>query len=77
MDLAVDPDIQYQTDHVGDDRRSDIITSSTICLLAAYIAITARLVSRRLQKTPLHWDDYSILVALVSPVLLPYNQVLM
>ena len=72
MDPAPHPDIQYQTDHIGDDRRPNIIAASTICLLAAYVAVTARVVSRRLQKIPLLWDDYSILVALVSPVLLPY-----
>ena len=70
MAVAHPPDIQYQIDHIGDDRRPSIIAASAVCLLAAYIAVTARLVSRRLQKTPLHWDDYSILIALVSPIVL-------
>ena len=59
-------EISYQESHVGENRSVEIITASAICLTAAYVAVVLRFVSRRLSKTALEGDDYTIMIALVS-----------
>ena len=58
-------DLSYQQSHIGEDRSVEIITASAICLSAAYVAVILRFVSRRLSKTILQGDDYTIVIALV------------
>ncbi len=63
--MASPSDIQYQIDHINDDRGSAIITSHAIVLSLAVIAVMLRFVSRRLCRTQILADDVMIVVALV------------
>ena len=48
-----------------ENKTADIIISHTICLVAAFVAVVLRLVSRRISKSPLKADDHMIVVSLV------------
>ena len=58
-------DIEYQKAHIQDDRRSNIIVSHAMCLPVAIAAVVLRLVSRRIGRIKLQWDDFIIIIALV------------
>jgi len=57
--------IAYQTAHAADDKRSDLIASSAICLSTAYIAVALRFTSRRVARNAIGPDDYGILIGLL------------
>ena len=59
-------DIQYQQQHIDDNRASDLITTFATCTALAYLAVVLRLIARRLNKTTLQADDFWVLIALVS-----------
>ena len=56
--------IQYQEEHINDNKKPSLIAASAICLSAAYIAVSLRLVSRYVARNALGADDYTILIAL-------------
>ena len=56
--------IQYQEEHINDNKKPSLIAASAICLSAAYIAVSLRFLSRYVARNALGADDYSILVAL-------------
>ena len=58
--------IQYQLQHIHEDRSSDLITAFTTCTVLAYIAVALRLIARRVNRAPLQADDLWVLIALVS-----------
>ena len=62
-------EIQYQLAHRNENRVADIITANTIMLVAAYIAVGLRFMSRRLMHATLDADDWMMVVGLVSPEL--------
>ena len=63
-------EIQYQLAHIHDDRASQIIISHVTCLPLAAIAVTLRLLSRRLSKSGrIKVDDLVIIAALVGSLL--------
>ena len=46
--------------------RSGHVTSAIIpMVILALVAVGLRLLSRRIKRTPLWWDDYMIIVAMV------------
>ena len=68
--MATPSQIQYQFQHIHDDRTKDIIISHAIVLPLAVLAVLLRFISRRLCKTQILADDIMIVVALViSPSL--------
>lgn len=67
-------DLLYQQTHVNENKSTEIITACVICLTAAYFAVILRFVSRRLSKTSLQADDYTIIVALVGSNLQPLDK---
>ena len=56
-------DMTYQSAHIGDDRRRDVVVSHAICITLAVIAVVLRFVSRRIGKVKVGWDDYVLLAA--------------
>lgn len=62
-------EIQYQLVHQNENRSADIIAANTIMLVAAYIAVGLRFMSRRLMHATLGADDWMMVVGLVSPEL--------
>ena len=58
-------EVQYQQEHIHEDKAANIIAACGICITAAYLAVILRFVSRRLSKTSLQSDDYTIVIALV------------
>lgn len=65
--MSLTPDqIAHQFADRDDNVQPNIYAACGICLLAAYLAVGLRLVSRRLTHAPLAGDDYTILVALVG-----------
>ena len=61
-------EIQYQLEHVHEDRSSDIVISHIVCMTLATVAVILRFTSRRLCKAAILADDYMILVALVRVI---------
>ena len=59
--------IEYQVQHIHDDRTKAIIVSHAIVLPLAIVAVGLRFISRRLCKAQVQADDYTIIVALVTP----------
>ena len=65
--MALSPsEIQYQLDHINDDRGDDIIISHAVVLPLAVLAVFLRFISRYLCKARIGADDYMIIAALVG-----------
>ena len=60
------PVVQYQEDHIHDNKKPDIIVASAICLSAAYVSVVFRFLARRLSKACIGPDDWVIVLALVT-----------
>ena len=58
--------IQYFLAHLNDNKKNEIIAVYVPCLFFAYSAVILRFVSRRLIKTPLQTDDWTIVLGLVG-----------
>ncbi|KAL8627718.1 hypothetical protein Q9189_006585 [Teloschistes chrysophthalmus] len=56
--------LQQQLNHIHDDRAPDIVASISVVFALAVVAVTLRLICRRLMKVALSYDDYLILVGL-------------
>ena len=59
-------EINYELAHSNDNRASNIVVSSVICISLATIAVMLRLLARRLSKAKILADDYMMIFALVS-----------
>lgn len=57
--------LQYQIDHIDDNRRPEIITSAVIVGVLAIAAVVLRLLCRRHMKVAISYDDYLIIAGLV------------
>ena len=64
--LPTPEELLYMQEHISDDRRTDVIVANAICFAIAVIAVTLRFTSRRLARVYYGWDDWSVMVALVS-----------
>lgn len=65
--MSISPQaIAEQKVHMNDDRRKDVVIAAVVCLAVAMIAVVLRFLSRRLAKARILWDDYMIIVGLVS-----------
>ncbi|KAL8769045.1 MAG: hypothetical protein Q9209_004831 [Squamulea sp. 1 TL-2023] len=58
-------DLQYQLDHINDDRGAEQIASVTIVAVLAVIAVALRFMCRRQMKVSISYDDYLIVAGLV------------
>ncbi|KAL8913221.1 MAG: hypothetical protein Q9171_001935 [Xanthocarpia ochracea] len=61
-------EIQYQIDHIHDNRINEILVSNSICIGLAAIAVVLRFAARRLNKAKIAADDYMIVAALVLAI---------
>ena len=59
-------EIKYELAHIHDNRASNIVVSSIICISSATVAVLLRLLARRLSKVKILADDYMMIFALVS-----------
>ena len=59
-------EIQYELQHIHEDRSSELVTTFATCTALAYIAVILRLIARRVNRAPIQADDSWVLVALVS-----------
>jgi len=57
-------DIDYQQAHINDDKQPDLYIAGIICLIAAYIFVGLRFLSRKLGGIKLELDDWCIVLAL-------------
>ncbi|KAI4239250.1 MAG: hypothetical protein LQ349_000505 [Xanthoria aureola] len=57
--------VAYQTEHIDDDRRSDILGTAISMAILSTIAVAGRFACRKKLKVALSYDDYSILVGLI------------
>lgn len=58
-------EIQYELEHIRQDRAPNIIASYAICLSLACIAVVLRFVARRISRASLQADDFTVAIALV------------
>ena len=65
LHMAPPSNIQWQLDHIDDDRSSAIVISHVTVLPLAVIAVILRFASRHICKASIKADDYLIIVALV------------
>ena len=66
-------EIQYEVEHIRQNRAPDIIASYVTCLSLACIAVVLRLVARRISRASLQVDDMTIVAALVRIGLRMFN----
>ena len=67
MSSSLSPaEIKYELANIHDDRASNIVVSSVICISVATTAVLLRLLARRLSKAKILADDYMMVFALVS-----------
>ena len=59
-------EIAYQEEHPDQDTRPDIVAASACGLVVSIVPVVARIIVRRQLKVKFGWDDYTILLALVS-----------
>ena len=59
-------EVQYEEDHLSDSHVPQLIAVFTVSLAIAYSAVVLRLISRRMSRTQLKWDDWVICLSLVS-----------
>ncbi len=64
-------EIDYQKNHIDETHVPQLIVAFVVSLFLAYSAIILRLFSRRLSRTPLGWDDWIIVLSLVSSSSIP------
>ena len=64
--------LQYEKSHINDTHVPQLIASFAVSLFLAYSAIVLRLTSRRFSRTQLGWDDWIIILSLVSSILFPW-----
>ncbi|KAI4108962.1 MAG: hypothetical protein LQ339_002081 [Xanthoria mediterranea] len=57
--------VAYQTEHIDDDRRPDILGTAISMAILSTIAVARRFACRKKLKFALSYDDYSILVGLI------------
>ncbi|MCJ1351247.1 MAG: hypothetical protein MMC33_001230 [Icmadophila ericetorum] len=58
-------EIAYQESHIGDNAKLAIVVPTAVMIAAAYAAVLLRFVSRRLSRTALKADDWSVVTGLV------------
>ena len=68
--VAVAADIQYMKKHIMDDKFSRMLAANIVCIIAAYIGVAMRLVSRYSQHVGIKADDWWIVASLVDQTLL-------
>ena len=68
--VAAAADMQYIKKHIMDDKASKILATNIVCLIAAYIGVAMRLVSRYYQHAGIKADDWWIVASLVDLTLL-------
>ena len=59
-------EVQYQLAHSSDSKVARVIATNVICLALSWIAVTLRMVSRRLIHNQLKADDWFAILALVG-----------
>ena len=65
MALLTPVELQYQEEHIHDDRSGNLVTSHAICIAIAAIAVLLRLIARRMCRASIQADDWMIIFALV------------
>ena len=60
-------DVDYQFQHRYDNRQQWIYGNIAFSLLLAYAAVILRFVARRKRGLKIAWNDYTIVLGLVSP----------
>ncbi|MCJ1426353.1 hypothetical protein MMC29_004256 [Sticta canariensis] len=65
MAIPTPEEIQYQEEHIHDDRSGDLVTSYAICIAIATTAVLLRLIARRMCKASIQADDWMIIFALL------------
>lgn len=65
MALPTPEEIQYQIEHIHDDRSGDMLISNATGIAIAAIAVLLRFISRRMCKASIQADDWMILIAMV------------
>ncbi|KAL8855422.1 MAG: hypothetical protein Q9178_007934 [Gyalolechia marmorata] len=60
--------IEYQLQHIQDDRSNEIIAAFGVCLGFAIITVLLRFVSRHLTRAPLKGDDWAVVFGLICAI---------
>ena len=64
-------ELQYKRNHIDNKHVPQLTAAFVVSLFLAYSAILLRLISRRLSRTQLGWDDRIIVLSLVSSLSIP------
>ena len=59
-------EIAYQEAHINDNLSTTLIAVCNVFTVLAVLSLLARLAARRLARTPLGWDDYLAIAAMVT-----------
>ena len=58
-------EIQFELEHIRQDRAPSIIASYAVCLSLACIAVVLRFVARGISRASLQADDFTVAISLV------------
>ena len=58
-------EVQYELEHIDQDRAPNIIAAYATCLSLACIAVVLRFIARKTSRSSLQADDLAIFLALV------------
>lgn len=59
-------EIKYQQDHKDQNKTAHLVAANVVGLVAAYVAVALRLISRRMSHAALKADDWMMMVGLVK-----------
>lgn len=59
-------DIQYMKEHANDSKKTEMITTTVVCGVAAFTAIGLRVFARRLAHIEFKADDWWMFASLVN-----------
>lgn len=65
-------ELNHQLAHWDEDRRGFLTSITTAFFVIAFITVILRLMARWKKRQHLQWDDYLMIISLVSPLLRPW-----
>ncbi|KAL8944881.1 MAG: hypothetical protein Q9216_000171 [Gyalolechia sp. 2 TL-2023] len=65
METMTPAELQYQQEHIHEDRGSEVVGAVITVAILATVAVTLRFMSRKHMKVAISWDDYLMIPALV------------
>ena len=76
MPVLSPADVQYQTQHISDDKSKQLLATCIVSSCVASVAVALRIFARRVNRleTSLQLDDYMTIIAFVGRIRLEFHR---